>query len=181
MRDTHFFLPEEKLPRLAAVYRSAENGGLRRLRQGPIEKGPLVFSTSYHVRGPRTYFSGGAGLVSTAYDYYRFSRMLLNGGELEGVRLLNSETVEQMTTNQMGDLSVGDGKFGFGFSLRTRKDAENGEPVGVFGGGGFFFTEFWVDPEYELIGIFMAQLRPNRRSEVDDAFRRTVYRSILEN
>jgi len=167
MKDTHFFLPEEKIPRLASVYRRAENGRLRELPEGPIQEGPVLFSTSYHYRGPRTYFSGGAGLVSTADDYFRFCQMLLNGGELEGVRLLRAETVELMTRNQVGELSVGEGKFGFGLSIPT-------DGSGALGWGGFFFTRFWLDPEQEIIGVFMSQLWPNQRSPVDDAFRRAA-------
>ena len=172
MKDTHFFLPEEKVPRLASVYRLRSDGNLRELPAEPIEEGPVVFSTSYHYRGPQTYFSGGAGLVSTVDDYYRFCQMLLNGGEVDGVRLLEPETVREMTTNQIGKLSVGDGKFGFGFSVQTA------DTVGAFGWGGFFFTSFWIDPEPELIGIFMAQLWPNHRARVDDDFRSAVDRTI---
>ena len=169
MKDSHFFLPVEKVSRLASVYRLRRDGGLRELAEEPIIEGPLVFSTSYHYRGPQTYFSGGAGLVSTVDDYYRFCQMLLNGGELNGVRLLKPETVREMTTNQIGELSVGDGKFGFGFSIDTD---------GELGWGGFFFTTFWIDPEAELIGIFMAQMWPNERARVDDDFRVAVERAI---
>ena len=172
MKDTHFFLPEEKMSRLASVYRLRRDGILRELPAEPIEEGPVNFSTSYHYQGPRTYFSGGTGLVSTVDDYYRFCQMLLNGGELDGVRLLKPETVREMTTNQIGELSVGDGKFGFGFSVETK------DTVGAFGWGGFFFTSFWIDPEPELIGIFMAQLWPNHRSRVDNDFRSAVGRAI---
>jgi CubicO group peptidase (beta-lactamase class C family) len=171
MKDTHFFLPEEKVSRLASVYR-LRDGNLRELPVEPIEEGPVVFSASYHYQGPRTYFSGGAGLVSTVDDYYRFCQMLLNGGELDGARLLEPETVREMTTNQIGELSVGDGKFGFGFSIETK------DTVGAFGWGGFFFTSFWIDPESEAIGIFMAQLWPNQRARVDDDFRSAVNRAI---
>ena len=132
----------------------------------------MVFSTSYHYLGPRTYFSGGAGLVSTVDDYYRFCQMLLNGGELDGVRLLKPATVREMTTNQIGEMSVGDRKFGFGFSIETK------DRVGAFGWGGFFFTSFWIDPRREAIGIFMAQLWPNQRAGVDDDFRSAVNRAI---
>ncbi len=171
MKDTHFFLPEAKVSRLASVYR-LRDGNLHELSAEPIEEGPLVFSTSYHYLGPRTYFSGGAGLVSTVDDYYRFCQMLLNGGELDGVRLLKPATVREMTTNQIGEMSVGDRKFGFGFSIETK------DRVGAFGWGGFFFTSFWIDPRREAIGIFMAQLWPNQRAGVDDDFRSAVNRAI---
>ena len=174
MKDTYFFLPEEKVSRLASVYRPVRDG-LRELTDEPIQEGPVIFSTSYHYRGPRTYFSGGAGLVSTVDDYFRFCQMILNGGELEGVRLLKSETVDLMTTNQIDDLSVGEGKFGFGFSIETR----GGRPA--WGWGGFFFTRFWIDPREEVVGIFMSQLWPNQRSPVDEAFRSVANEWIRAN
>ncbi len=172
MKDSYFFLPEEKVSRLASVYRPRRGGGLRELLAGPIAEGAVVFSTSYHYQGPQTYFSGGAGLVSTVDDYYRFCQMLLNRGELTGVRLLKPETVREMTANQIGELSIGDGKYGFGVSVETADTA------GAFGWGGFFFTSFWIDPELEVIGIFMAQLWPNQLARVDDDFRRAVDRAI---
>lgn len=164
MKDTYFFLPEDKVSRLASVYRPARDG-LRKLTEGPIREGPVLFSTSYHYRGPRTYFSGGAGLVSTVDDYYRFCQMILNGGELEGVRLMRQDTVDSMTTNQVGDLNVGAGKVGFGFSIESREESP------AWGWGGFFFTRFWIEPGEEAVGIFMSQLWPNQRSPVDEAFR----------
>ena len=175
MKDTYFFLPEEKVSRLASVYRPARNGRLRELTDEPIQEGPVIFSTSYHYRGPRTYFSGGVGLVSTADDYFRFCQMILNGGELEGARLLQPETVDLMTTNQVGDLSVGSGKFGFGFSIEPR----DGRPT--WGWGGFFFTRFWIDPREEVVGIFMSELWPNQRSPVDDVFRSATTEWIRAN
>lgn len=164
MSDTYFFLPADEVPRLAAVYRPVRDG-LRKLVEEPIQEGPVLFSTSSHYRGPRTYFSGGVGLVSTARDYFRFSQMILNRGELDGVRLLQPETVDSMTTNQVGDLNVGAGKVGFGFSI----ELHDGRPT--WGWGGFFFTRFWIDPEREVVGIFLSQLWPNQRSPVDDVFR----------
>jgi CubicO group peptidase (beta-lactamase class C family) len=167
MKDTYFFLPEDKVSRLASVYRPARDG-LRKLGEEPVHEGPVLFSTSYHYRGPRTYFSGGAGLVSTSDDYFRFCQMILNGGELDGVRLLRQETVDSMTSNQVGDLNVGGGKVGFGFSIESRDGRLAWE------WGGFFFTRFWIEPGEKAVVIFMSQLWPNQRSPVDDAFRRAA-------
>ena len=164
MKDTYFYLPGDKVSRLASVYRPVREG-LRKLGEEPIHEGPVLFSTSYPYRGPRTYFSGGVGLVSTVDDYYRFCQMILNGGELDGVRLLRQDTVDSMTSNQVGDLNVGEGTVGFGFSIESRE----GRPA--WGWGGFFFTRFWIEPGEEAVGIFMSQLWPNQRSPVDEAFR----------
>ncbi|MGH9324559.1 MAG: serine hydrolase domain-containing protein, partial [Vicinamibacteria bacterium] len=92
MADTRFFLSEEEPERLAAVYSWSKSEGLRRLGDEPVIEAHLSYSTTFHYRGPRTYFSGGAGLVSTARDYFRFALMLRNGGELDGARLLKPET-----------------------------------------------------------------------------------------
>lgn len=174
MKDTRFFLSEAEAPRLAAVYAPGETGGLARLGEEPIRKGHMVFSTSYHYRGPSTYFSGGAGLVSTVGDYYRFLRMLANGGELDGTRVLREETVRLMTENRIGELELEPGlKFGLGFSVQPAASEDGG--AGTYGWGGFFHTSFWIDPENHLIGIFMSQLRPPEGVSVTDDFRKAVY------
>ena len=164
--DTYFFVPEEKISRLAAVYMIADGAGLRRLSEEPVtENEYTVYSTSFQYRGPRTYLSGGAGLVSTAGDYARFCQMLLNGGELNGVRLVSRKTVELMRTNQTGDLDMwlGGPGTGFGLGFAVIKDigqsAQIGSP-GTYYWGGFFSTDFWIDPQENLVGILMTQTRP---------------------
>ncbi|HEY2159130.1 MAG TPA: serine hydrolase domain-containing protein, partial [Isosphaeraceae bacterium] len=97
MNDTAFFLDPDKVGRLAVLYQAGENHALTRAPERPIKTGTLVYSSTYQYKGPRTYFSGGAGLTSTAGDYARFLQMLLNGGELDGVRVLKPETVKAMT------------------------------------------------------------------------------------
>ena len=95
MTDTHFYLPEAKLDRFAALYRPDDGGGLALMERPTAE--------SRFVREPHSYFSGAAGLVSTARDYFRFQQMMLNGGALDGVRILGRKTVELMTVNHSGD------------------------------------------------------------------------------
>src|SRR5690606_1493581 len=95
MKDTHFYLPHEKVDRLATVYSLYPD----RLERAPVP-GDMVGQGMY-VNGPRKSFSGGAGLLSTAADYFRFLQMLLNGGELDGVRILSRKSVELMTTNHL--------------------------------------------------------------------------------
>jgi len=185
MVDTYFFLPESKLPRLAAVYTPNEQGGLRRLSDGSVKMGYELFSASWHYKGPRTYFSGGAGLVSTAADYLRFLQMLLNGGELDGVRLLGPRTVELMTRNQIGDLDVflrSPGyKFGLGFAVLADPEKSGRiESRGEYNWGGFFYTRFWVDPREGLIGIMLPQIRPNRHLDLDEKFRILTYQAIMK-
>ncbi|MDH7499448.1 MAG: serine hydrolase domain-containing protein [candidate division NC10 bacterium] len=185
MVDTHFFLPESKIPRLAAVYTPNERGGLRRLSDEPVQMGYERFSASWHYQGPRTYFSGGAGLVSTAADYLRFLQMLLNGGELNGVRILAPRTVELMSRNQIGgmDIYLRDPgyQFGLGFAVLTDPDRSGRmESRGTYEWGGFFYTRFWVDPQEDLIGILMPQIRPNRHLDLDGKFRVLTYQAIIK-
>lgn len=179
MKDTYFYIPEEKLPRLAAVYGLNPAGGINRLPEEPVDKGDVVYSASYHYRGPRTYFSGGVGLVSTISDYMRFLQMLLNGGELDGVRLLSRKTVELMTGNQIGELNARKGyKFGLGVSVHT-DPSQSGQigSVGEYSSGSFFGASFFVDPKEELIGIFMSQMQPGDWT-LNDKFRVLAYQAI---
>jgi len=158
MNDTGFYVPEEKKGRFAVLYKVGEGGVLERYERGKWNN----FSSSTRL------FSGGAGLVSTASDYMRFCQMLLNGGELDGVRILSRKTVELMTRNNLADEllpyggsdSKGEG-FGLGFavimdSAQTRSVGSEG----AYSWGGAASTGFWVDPKEELIGIFMTQVMP---------------------
>ena len=160
MTDTHFFIPETKRERLATVYERTGDGPIMRKSKEPTVNGPLIYSTDYPYNGPQTYFSGGAGLVSTASDYARFTQMMLNDGELDGVRLLSRKTVEFMTADQFAKMGLGSGS-GLGFSIvRNASDLRDIGSVGAYSGGGFFFTSFFIDPQEQMLGIFMCQLHP---------------------
>lgn len=160
MKDTHFYVPEDKAQRLASVYGTGADGSLERLEASICSNGEV----------PQL-LSGGGGLLSTAPDYVRFSQMLLNGGELDGIRVLRPETVDLMRTNRLSAdlIPIGIGPlgdlpgygFGLGFSVLTDAGAT---PVpdtdGVFRWLGIASTYFWIDPEEELIGLVMTQLEP---------------------
>ena len=183
MRDTYFFLPDNKVDRLAAVYTPNDDGEIDRLPEEKIEMGPVVFSTSYHYKGPKTYFSGGAGLVSTAPDYARFLQMMLNNGELNGVRLVSRKTVELMTMDHLGDLEMfffpGGYTFGLGFGICTDPAAVGTlGSVGEYNWGGFFYTQFWIDPSEDMIGLIMTQLYPSGGLDLQEKFRVLVYQAI---
>ena len=173
MKDTYFYVPEEKLSRVASLYEPNSNGGL--------DKVPDRISSR-----SQTYFSGGGGLSSTISDYARFAQMMLNGGELDGIRLLSRKTVELMTTNSIGDSAYsafrtnsGD-KYGLGFGIRTeRGEYDEIESIGTYMWDGAYHTRFWVDPSEEMIGIFMSQLQPvNWR--LPAIFRVLAYQSIID-
>ena len=120
MNDTHFVLPESKRGRLAALYKPGAGGTISRTGDGPTVKGALIYAASLPYRGTDGYFSGGAGLVSTAGDYARFLQMLLNRGELEGTRILRPETVQAMTRDQTGGLPLWIPVHGFTIRLWLR-------------------------------------------------------------
>jgi len=176
MEDTYFALPKQKFSRLASLYQMGDDGKLFKVtKYFPYPK-------------PQTYFSGGAGLVSTAADYSRFAQMLLNFGELDGKRILSRKTIELMTTNSIGDLYIfnpfrhngimGD-KFGYGFGIRTERGVyDELESIGSFGWDGAFYTRFWVDPREQLIGIFLSQVDNNWSENLIGKFKNLVYQSI---
>jgi CubicO group peptidase (beta-lactamase class C family) len=185
MNDTYFYLPEDKVSRLAALYQPTEKG-LEKYNDDPVGTGLMRYSASYHYKGSRTYFSGGAGLVSTAEDYWKFLQMLLNGGELNSVRLLGRKTIEFMTCNHIGDTvmwnSPFDGfRFGLGFAVKTDLGASwKIGSVGEYTWGGFFSTTFWVDPKEQLIGIVLTQLRPNDKLDIHEKFKALTYQAIAD-
>ena len=96
-------------------------------------------------------FSGGGGLCSTTGDYLRFCRALLNGGVLDGKRILKADTIARMTRNQLDEISSGDFQFGLGFAIGAE---------GEYSWGGAAGTRFWINPKRKLIGLFMIQIKP---------------------
>jgi CubicO group peptidase (beta-lactamase class C family) len=175
MMNTHFYLPPAKRDRLAVVYSATEDG---------IERAPAHGSSGQgaYVDGPRKSFSGGAGLLSTAEDYARFLQMMLNGGELDGQRVLSPKTVELMTVDHLGDVAFSPGEgFGLGFYVVEDLGAR-GAPgsVGEFGWGGAYHSQYWVDPAEELVVVYMTQLIP--AGDIDDTakLRALVYQAIVD-
>jgi CubicO group peptidase (beta-lactamase class C family) len=175
MRDTHFYLPQAKRERLATVY------GLRAdLTRAPDGEG--MQAQGQYVDGPRRSFSGGAGLLSTTRDYARFLQMLLDGGELNGVRLLSPTSVDLMTQNHIPHIDRGPGMgFGLGFSVRLDVGAA-GQPgsVGEFGWGGAYHSTYWVDPVERLVVVYLTQVIPATGLDYQARLRALLYASIVE-
>ncbi len=176
MVDTYFFLPTDKRDRLSAVYASSADGSsIARAADGARGQGQ-------YIDGPRRSFAGGAGLVSTARDYARFLQMLLNGGELDGVRLLAPKTVQLMTTNMVGSLyanaagTEGVG-FGLGFETVDRFGANGLSSQGTFSWGGAYGSNYRVDPKEKLVIVFMVQQIPNR-TDLAAKFPTLVYQAL---
>jgi CubicO group peptidase (beta-lactamase class C family) len=177
--DTQFYLPPAQKDRLAAVYSAKEDGTIERATDPKTGQG-------HYVEGPRVAFAGGAGLLSTARDYGRFLQMMLNGGEIDGVRLLSPKTVELMTVNHVGTLFAERGPndagrgFGLGFDVieDLGKTGQYGS-VGAFGWGGAYHTTYWADPKEKLVVLLMTQLLPAGSSDLHTRFRALVYQSIV--
>ena len=182
MKDTCFFLPEEKVARLATAYTYYPEKGLQPILYGQVVKEGEFdpgYSADYPYRGPRTYFSGGAGLCSTAEDYYRFCQMMLNGGELNGVRIISRKSVELMSQNHVqGKRDDGYG-LGFGDISEPKQLTELGS-VGAYHWGGFYYTTFVIDPKEDLIAIFMGQLHPTGGLNLDSKAIRLAYQAIKD-
>ena len=109
--------------------------------------------------------------------------MLLNGGDLDGVRVLGPKSIEMMTSNHVGRLYREDGAFGFGLGFETTEDlGASGRPgsVGAFGWGSAYYSNFWVDPKEKLVAVFLTQLIPAGGLDLQDKFRYLVYQSIVK-
>ncbi len=167
MKDSYFFLPDDKVGRLSALWETDWNGHLAKMPEGVKKAGNFVFAPEYPYKGGKRFFSGAAGLVSTANDYFRFCQMLLNHGQLDGKRLLSRKTVELMTdTNHIGNLSADflhskGWKFGLGVAIEEDRatDVDSGT-VGTYEWAGIFSTRFSVDPKEEKITILLTQAHP---------------------
>jgi CubicO group peptidase (beta-lactamase class C family) len=184
MVDTGFFTSPTDADRFASVY-TPHDGGLAKVSERPVvsSDGRTIYSNGYPYDGPQTYYSGGAGLSSTISDYARFLQALLNGGELDGRRILGRRTVQLMTRDHLAGLGVSDAgqRFGLGFSISMDPGLTGGpRSEGAFGWLGFFNTVYWVDPEEQLVAIIMTQLYPNGGSQLTDKFEVVVYSAILD-
>jgi len=187
MKDTGFRVPPDKAGRFAQLYSPKGTAGGNELFLSRTTSKELVVADGYANRNFKpeaTFESGGNGLTSTAADYMRFCQMLLNGGELDGVRLLSPMTVGLMTTDQLGDIPMGFGRegvtFGLGFAV-TEDQGAVGElgSVGEYNWGGAAGTRFWIDPKQELIGIFMVQSLPHR-TRLAEEFKILTYQAVVE-
>ncbi len=175
MRETAWTQPEERLARLSAAYLKGEDGKLQRQTDEVIRR--MNFAS-------RKLTMGGAGLVSSLDEYMRFARMLLNGGTLDGVRILKHSTVKLMATDHLDPRvterqwlpSKGNGGFGFDFSVRTgqpKTAEENRGAVGEFFWDGAWSTLFWVDPANDLAVVYLVQTAP-----FDGTLHRDIRRAV---
>lgn len=183
MKDTFFSVPADKLPRFGTNHSYDPRSQTLEVIDRPAGS---------QFTGDVTFFSGGGGLVSSAEDYMRFSQMMLNGGELDGARILGSKTVEYMTRNHLpgifGDAQSGHELpgfakgtgFGLGFAV-VEDPAATGSigSAGEYYWGGAAGTIFWIDPVEELIGVVMIQ-HMNVRVPLRNAFKAITYGAIID-
>jgi CubicO group peptidase (beta-lactamase class C family) len=184
MKDSSFYLREDQIDRFTTSYRMEREG----------DKAKLVLvdrpETSEKVKGPKTWFEAGGdrgGVLSTISDYARFAQMLLNGGELDGVRVLGRKTVELMTSNHTGEIFIpmlGNG-YGFGMGVEVRVESK-GEPmlrsVGSYGWGGAAGTRYFADPKEDLFAICFTQLMGRGMIPTGDYVQdmvRIVYQALI--
>ncbi len=177
MHDTYFYLPKEKYSRLATLYMNDTAGLALKMPDHISINGD--FNRDYpNTAG--TYFSGGGGLSSTAWDYALFMQMLLNEGEAGGKRFLAKSTIRMMTSNQIGGLTLSHGnKFGLGFEIITEESSAF-TPVspGSFDWGGMFSSSYWIDPKEKIVAQIFVNIYPNYHGELNDKFKALVYQAI---
>jgi CubicO group peptidase (beta-lactamase class C family) len=174
MDDTWFYLPKSKHDRLVAVH-SKQNGDWISLKSEG-------YNINYPIEGAQSFFSGGAGLSSTAEDYAKFLQMYLNGGEYDGLRILSRTTVNAILANQTGKLfwEVPNKYYGLAFGVTTEEGSGMGGlgSEGTFDWGGYFNTSYFADPVEQTIGIIMKQTRGPVNDQTGWKFRLLVGQAI---
>jgi CubicO group peptidase (beta-lactamase class C family) len=189
MKDTAFAVPDKDWDRVAILYspEGTGSGSDLFLTQSGGKKPLVPTDPARAERGYRqgaTYFSGGGGLISSAIDYLHFGQMLLNGGELDGKRILSRKSVELMTTDHLGDIpGLWSPGYGFGLGFAVLEDVgKTGAlgSVGEFNWGGAAGTRFWADPKEGLIGIYMIQILPHTDLPYGTEFRSFTYQAISD-
>lgn len=173
MTDTWFYLPQEKASRLVTVQRKAGSNW--------VAYPTTFYNPAYPVTGARTFFSGGAGLSSTAKDYASFLQMYLNGGELNGVRILSRTTIQSMMGNQIKNL-FGDPNRHYGLAFGVLNEAGQNAggqgSVGTFDWGGYFNTQYFADPKEKIIGILLKQTQGPTGDQTGGKFRMLVGQAV---
>ncbi len=180
MKDTYFYLPPDKYARLVPLYVEDRSSGTVRKAPASLNINGEVTSNYPATRG--TYFSGGGGLSSTAYDYAIFMQMMLNNGRYNGKQLLSPASVRMMTSSQFDKLDWPDTRFGLGFSLYTEKSAAR-SPLspGSYEWGGMFSSTYWIDPQEKIVAQLFLNQYPNSHREIHDKFKMLVYAAISES
>ncbi|MBX3254423.1 MAG: beta-lactamase family protein [Chitinophagaceae bacterium] len=177
MKDTYFYLPDNKKNRLVTLYGDDETKHIKKSEPSFDING--AFYADY-PNSDGTYYSGGGGLSSTAYDYAIFMQMLLNGGVYNGQRILGRNTVRMMTSNQIGDIGFSRGNvFGLGFEVVTAKGSYYSPlPEGTFSWGGMFSSSYWIDPKEKIVAQLFLNIYPFSHGNIHEKFKVLVYQAL---
>lgn len=176
MEDTYFYLPESKSDRLVNVQHK-DGGTWENFPETPY------YSPQYPVKGAKAFFSGGAGLSSTALDYAKFLQMYLNGGHYNGQSLLSPLTVKVIMSNHTGELFGGPENFyGLAFGIVSERGEQKGGlgSEGTFDWGGYFNTQYFADPVTNVIGILLKQTQGPVNDQTGWKFRQMVFGSLTK-
>lgn len=178
MKDTYFYIPKEKQNRLAMLHSDDQTKHV--VNTAEIISVNGTFYRDYPILDGGSFYSGGGGLVSTAYDYTVFMQMLLNEGEYNGKHLLSKNTIRLMTMNQIGNINLGrTGKFGLGFQIVTDVDqSRNTVSLGTFSWGGMFASSYWIDPKEKIVAQFVLQQYPFSHGDIAEKFKVAVYQAL---
>lgn len=174
MKDTYFNVPMSKAERMPTVYTEDDSNKI-------IEWSPTFrdINPNYPII-PKSYFSGGAGLSSTAYDYAIFLQMILNGGKYNGKQIIAPRTAEIMTSPQLDFKFNGQDDFSLGFGITSEKSSNlNFRNKGSFSWGGYYGTSYWADPKDKMVVLIMTQHNPNSHGELSGIIERIIYGSRI--
>ncbi|RYY57352.1 MAG: class A beta-lactamase-related serine hydrolase [Chitinophagaceae bacterium] len=178
MHDTWFYLPENKYARLVSLNTEDSTGHVIPAPDSTNLNG-WVYNNYPATKG--TYFSGGGGLSSTAYDYALFMQMLLNRGSYNGKQILKPATVDSMSVNQIGNIPYGDMLFGLGFGVYTKASkARSPLSPGSYGWGGMFSSSYWIDPKEKIVAQFFLNQFPNTHADIHEKFQQLVYDALVK-
>jgi len=175
MKDTYFYIPKEKQSRLAMLHSDDDTKHVSNTPEVISVNG--TFYRDYPNLDGGSFYSGGGGLVSTAYDYAVFMQMMLNKGEYNGKRILSPHSVTMMTTNQLPEsLQI---PFGLGFQIVTENAAAKSiASPGSFSWGGMFASSYWIDPKEKIVAQFVLQQYPFSHGDIAEKFKVAVYQAL---
>lgn len=181
MKDTYFYIPREKQSRLAMLF--TEDSTHHAVGMKEIYKINGNFYRDYPNLPGGSFYSGGGGLVSTAYDYAIFMQMLLNGGDYDGKHILSKASIRMMTTNQIGNLTSGaagqGNKFGLGFEIVNPLNyGRSYLSMDSFSWGGMFSSSYWIDPKEKIVAQFVLQMLPSTHGDINEKFKVQVYQAL---
>ncbi|MCU7551234.1 beta-lactamase family protein [Chitinophagaceae bacterium LB-8] len=181
MKDTYFYLPSSKRARLVTLYTESKDSDKKLQKAPAVYKLNGNFYTDYPAHNG-SYYSGGVGLSSTAYDYALFMQMLLNGGSLNGKRILSKAAIRMMTSNQIGQISFHSGNY-FGLGFEVVSEANSGKSSlspGSFFWGGMFSSTYWIDPKEKIVAQLFLNKYPNSQADIHEKFKALVYAALTE-